>query len=78
MQIEIVKTIDATPYDILNTFLFNLYLNDLPDFLNKQSNSDEDQLHIPKLDNVAINNLLFADDLTWSKYDLQKKISNLN
>ena len=78
MQIEIVKTIDATPCDIPNTFLFNLYLNDLPGFLNKQSNSDEDQLHIPKLDNVAINNLLFADDLTWSKYDLQKKISNLN
>ena len=65
---------------MLSTLLFNLYINDLPEFLNKESNIEEDQLHTPKLDNVAINNLSFADDLTilsWSKYDLQKKISNL-
>ena len=64
---------------MLSTLLFNLYVNDLPDFLNKESNSEEDQLYILKLDNVTINNLLFADDLTilyWSKYELQKKMSN--
>ena len=63
-----------------SSVLFNLYLNDLPYFLNKKSNTEEDQLHIPKLYNVTINDLLFADDLTIlssSKYDLQKKISNL-
>ena len=66
--------------DVLSALLFNLYKNDLPNILNKESNSKEDQLQIPKLDNVTINNLLFADDLTIlsrSKYDLQKKISNL-
>ena len=62
--------------DVLSTFLFNLYINYLSRFLNKESNTEEDQLHIPKLDNITINNLLLADDLTilsWSKYDLQKK-----
>ena len=57
-------------------FLVNLYKY-LQDFLNKETNTKEDQLHVPKLDNITINNLLFADDLTilsWSKYDLQKKI----
>ena len=57
-------------------FLLNLYKY-LQDFLNKETNTKEDQLHVPKLDNITINNLLFADDLTilsWSKYDLQKKI----
>ena len=66
--------------DVLSTFLFSLCINDLPDFLNKESNTEEDQLHISKLDNITINNLLFTDDLTilsWSKYDIQKKISNL-
>ena len=61
--------------DVLSTLLFKLYINDLPDFLNKESNTEEDELHTPKLDNVTINNLLFADDLTilsWSKFDLQK------
>ena len=65
---------------MLSTLLFNLYINDLPDFLNNESNSEEDQIHNPKLDSVTTNNSLFADDLTllsWSKYDLQKKISNL-
>ena len=65
---------------VLSTILFKLCIIDLADFLNKESNIEEDQLHIPKLDNVTINNLLFADDLTIlskSKYDLQKKISNL-
>ena len=66
--------------DVLSTLLFNVYTNDLPDFSNKEINTEEDQLRIPKLDNVAINNLLFVDDFTilsWSKYDLQKKMSNL-
>ena len=57
-------------------FLVNLYKY-LQDFLNKETNTKEDQLHVPKLDNITINNLLFADDLTilsWSKYVLQKKI----
>ena len=66
--------------DVLSTLLFNLYTNDLLDILNEGSNSKEEQLHIPKLDNVTINNLLSPDDLSivsWSKYDLQKKISNL-
>ena len=66
--------------DVLSTLLFNLYINDLPDFLNNESNSEEDQIHNPKLDSVTTNNSLFADDLkllSWSKYDLQKKISNL-
>ena len=66
--------------DVLSTLLFNLYINDLPNFSNKENNTEADQPHIPKLDNVTINNILFADDLTilsWSKYDLQKKISNL-
>ena len=66
--------------DVLRTFLFNLYINNLSDILNKESDSKEDQLHIPKLDNITINNLLFANDLkilSWSKYHLQKKISNL-
>ena len=65
---------------MLSTLLFNVYTNDLPDFSNKEINTEEDQLRIPKLDNVAINNLLFVDDFTilsWSKYDLQKKMSNL-
>ena len=60
---------------MLSTFLFNL-----PSFLNKESNTEEDHLHISKLDYITINNLLLADDLTilsWSKYDLQKKVSNL-
>ena len=50
--------------DVLSALLFNLYMNDLLDLL----------------DNVTINNLLSADDLTilsWSRYDHQKKISNL-
>ena len=51
--------------------LFSLtFINDLPDFLNEESNTKKDQLHIPKLDNVTINNLLFANDLailSWSK-----------
>ena len=54
--------------------------NDLPDFLNKESNTEEDKLHIAKLDNFTTNDLSFSYDLTilsWSKYDLQKKISNL-
>ena len=49
--------------DVLSALLFNLYMNDLLDLL----------------DNVTINNLLSADDLTilsWSRYDHQKKISN--
>ena len=57
-------------------FLLKLYKY-LQDFLNKETNTKEDQLHVPKLDNITINNLLLADDLTilsWSKYDLQKKI----
>ena len=50
--------------DVLSALLFNLHMNDLLDLL----------------DNVTINNLLSADDLTilsWSRYDHQKKISNL-
>ena len=61
---------------MLSTLPFNLYINDLPGFLNKESKSEEDQLHIPILENVTRNNLLFADDLmilSWSKYDLQKE-----
>ena len=61
---------------MLSIFLLNLY-EYLQDFLNKETNTKEDQLHVPKLDNITINNLLFADDLkilSWSKYDLQKKI----
>ena len=66
--------------DALNTLLFNFYINDLPNFSNKGSNTEKDQLHTPKLDNVTINNSLFADDLTrlsWSKHHLQKKISDV-
>ena len=66
--------------DVVSTLLFDLYVNDLPNVLNKESNTDEHQLHTLKLDNVTINNSLFGDDLTilsWSKYDLQKKKSNL-
>ena len=48
--------------DVLSTLLFKLYVNDLPGLLNKESNTKEDQLHIPKLENI-INSLLFADDL---------------
>ena len=65
---------------MLSTLLFNRYINDLPNVLNKEINNEEDQLHARKLDNVDINNLLFVIDLTklsWSKYDLLKKISNL-
>ena len=61
---------------MLSIFLLNLYKY-LQDFLNKETNTKENQLHVPKLDNITINNLLFADDLkilSWSKYDLQKKI----
>ena len=61
---------------MLSIFLLNLY-EYLQDFLNKETNTKEDQLHVPKLDNITINNLLFADDLkilSWSKYDLQKKM----
>ena len=49
--------------DVLSTLLFKLYVNDLPGLLNKDSNTKEDQLHIPKLENITINSLLFADDL---------------
>ena len=49
--------------DVLSTLLFKLYVNDLPGLLNKESNTKEDQLHIPKLENITINSLLFADDL---------------
>ena len=65
---------------MLSTLPFYLYLNDLADCLKKESNTEEDQPQTPKLDNIAINNSLFADDLTilsWSKYDLQKNLSNL-
>ena len=65
---------------MLSTVLFNLYINDLRDFLNKEDNTVEYQLHTPKLDNVTINHLLFTFDLTilsLSKYDLQQKISKL-
>ena len=61
---------------MLSALLFNLYINALEDFLNKESNAEENQLHIPKLDK----NLSFADNvatLSSLKYDLQKKISNL-
>ena len=61
------------------TLPFNLYINDLPDFLNNEGNTEEKQLHIPKLDNVATYSLLFSDDLSilsWLKYDLKRKISN--
>ena len=78
--VNLIQHIGLKQGDVFSTLLFNLYTNDLPEFLNKKSNFKEDQLHTPKLDNVAINNLLFANDLTilsWSKYDLQKKISNL-
>ena len=49
--------------DVLSTLLFNPCINDIPDFLNQESSSEENQLHILKLDNVFIKNLLFADDL---------------
>ena len=44
-------------------------MKDLPDFLNKEINHEEGQLHTLKLDNVDISNLLFVIDLTilsWS------------
>ena len=66
--------------DFLSTLLKNLLINDLQNFLNKESNSKEDKLHIPKLDKITINNLLLTDDLTilsWSKYDLRKKLYKL-
>ena len=56
------------------------FVNELPNFLNKENNTEEDQLHTPKRDNVTKNILLFADDLailSCSKYDLQNKISNV-
>ena len=65
---------------VLSTLFFNLYANDLPVFLNKESNTEEDHLHIQKLDNITINDLLFADDLkilSWSKYDFNQKITDL-
>ena len=65
---------------MLSTLLFNVYTNDLPDFLNEESNTKEGQLHIPKPDNGAINNSSFSDDLTilsWFKYSIQKKTCNL-
>ena len=49
---------------MLSTLLFNLDINDLPDFLKRESNTEEDQLHTPKLVNVTTSNLLFADGLT--------------
>ena len=58
---------------MLSTLLFNLYVNDQPDFWNEESNTREDHLHIPKLDVININNVLITDDLTklsLSKYDL--------
>ena len=58
---------------MLSTLLSKLFINDLPDFTNKESKNEENQLHIPKLESVTIVNVLFADDLTilsWSKYDL--------
>ena len=64
--------------DVLSTLLFNFHINNLSEILNKQSNTKEDQLHTSKLDNITIYNLS-PDDLTilsWSMYDLQKKISN--
>ena len=49
--------------DKLSTLFFDPYINDITDFLNQESSSEEDQLYIPKLDNVFINDILFADDL---------------
>ena len=34
--------------ELLGNLLFNIYINDLTDFLNKENNCQEDQLHIPK------------------------------
>ena len=46
--------IELKQSDVLSTLLFNLYINDLPDFLNKENNTEEDQLLTPKLGNVTI------------------------
>ena len=43
--------------DNLSTLLFNIYLNDIPQYLNIQSN---DPIHI---NNSAMHTMMFADDL---------------
>ena len=66
--------------DILSIILCNIYINDWPRRLLKNSRSPDTVSDIPYLDDTKINNLLFADDLaTFSllKEDLQKRISIL-
>ena len=61
--------------DNLSTLLFNIYLNDIPQYLNKQSN---DPIHI---NDSAMHTMMFADDLlllsTSASNGLQNSIDTL-
>ena len=61
--------------DTLSTLLFNIYLNDLPEFLPKQPNDPVE------IDNTLLNSLMFADDLvllSTSYAGLQRCIDSLS
>jgi hypothetical protein len=61
--------------DTLSTLLFNIYINDLPEYL---SNDPNDPVII---DNTQLNSLMFADDLvlmSTTNSGLQQSIDNLS
>ena len=60
--------------DNLSSLLFDIYLNDIPQYLNKQSN---DPIHI---NDSAMHTMMFADDLlllSTSASELQNSIDTL-
>ena len=61
--------------DTLSTLLFNIYINDLPEYISKDINE------AVVIDNTRLNSLMFADDLVLictSSNDLQQSIDNLS
>ena len=70
-------TIGLKQGDILSTIFFNLFINHFPSLLADTSNENIEK---PKLEDINISSLLFADDLaifSLSQKELQNKINIL-
>ena len=65
------STIGVRQGDVLSPTLFNLYLNDIKDYLKSDVNT-------PCLDNKQINYLLYADDIVLLSCDEKSLQSSLN